>query len=94
MPTGPARAALWVLSRRPPVFDRAALATALGPAALVEGSESEMTVRLPGRSLRVLSREAPLSKELVDQCLPAAHLSPEQKQELATHAAQRDRACG
>lgn len=80
-------AALWVLSRRKPVFDPPAVAASLGPGALVEGSEGLLSVRLPGRSLRVVSLGAPLPKELVDQCLPVAHLRPEQKEALASHAA-------
>jgi hypothetical protein len=44
-------------------------------------------VRLPGRSLRVAAVGAPLPREVVDQCLPVAHLRPEQKEELASHAA-------
>jgi hypothetical protein len=87
MPAGSAPAALWLLSRGTPAFDPAAVAQGLGHGALVEGSESQLTVRLPDRTLRVAARGAPLAKELVDECLPVAHLSPDQKEELAIHAA-------
>jgi hypothetical protein len=88
MPPGTAApAALWVLSRRKHAFDPAAVAGALGPGALVEGGEGLLTIRLPGRSLRVVALGAPLPKQLVDQCLPVAHLRPEQKEELASHTA-------
>jgi hypothetical protein len=87
MPPGRPPAALWVLSRRKPSFSPAAIAAALGPGALVEGSEGLLSIRLPGRSLRVVALGTPLPKELVEQCLPVAHLRPEQKQELAAHSA-------
>jgi hypothetical protein len=83
----PAPAALWVLFRERPRFDPAAVAASLGSEAEVEGNEALLKVRLPGRSLRVVSIDAPLPKPVLDECLPVAHLRPEQKEELGAHAA-------
>jgi len=87
MSSGPAPAALWVLFRDRPLFDPGAIAAALGEGASVEGGEALLSVRLPDRSLRVVSIDAPLPKAVLDQCLPVAHLRPDQKEELASHAA-------
>jgi hypothetical protein len=87
MSSGPAPAALWVLFRDRPVFDPATIAASLGKDASVEGGEALLSVRLPERSLRVVSIDAPLPKAVLDQCLPVAHLRPDQKDELAAHAA-------
>jgi hypothetical protein len=87
MPSGPAPAALWVLFRDRPLFDPGAIQASLGEGVSVEGGEALLSVRLPGRSLRVVSIDAPLPKAVVDQCLPVAHLRPDQKEELASHAA-------
>jgi len=87
MPSGPAPAALWVLFRDRPLFDPRAIQASLGEGVSVEGGEALLSVRLPGRSLRVVSIDAPLPKAVIDQCLPVAHLRPDQKEELASHAA-------
>ncbi|HEX3344836.1 MAG TPA: hypothetical protein VHS09_09705 [Polyangiaceae bacterium] len=87
MPSGPAPAALWVLFRGRPLFDPAAVEAALGESASVDGGEALLAVHFPGRSLRVVSIDAPLPKAVVDQCLPVAHLQPDQKGELAAHTA-------
>lgn len=87
MAAAPPPAALWVLSSRRPAFDPAVVAASLGPGALVEGSDTMLAVRLRGQSLRVVSLDAPLPQQIVDQCLPVAHLRPDQKEELASHAA-------
>jgi len=86
-PSGPPPAALWVLYRRKPAFDAAAVAASLGTGALVEGSDTMLSVRLRGHSLRVVSLGDPLPEAILEQCLPVAHLRPEQKDELAGHAA-------
>ncbi|HEY3815826.1 MAG TPA: hypothetical protein VGL81_01585 [Polyangiaceae bacterium] len=87
MPSGPAPAALWVLFRERPLFDPAAIQASLGDGASVEGGEALLSVRLPGRSVRVVSIDAALPQAVMDQCLPVAHLRPDQKEELASHAA-------
>jgi hypothetical protein len=87
MPSGPPPAALWALFRHKPAFDPAAVAASLGPGALVEGGEGMLSVRLRGQALRVLSLGVPLPQELLDQCLPVAHLRADQKAELESHAA-------
>jgi hypothetical protein len=87
MSSGPAPAALWVLFRDKPVFDPGTVAASLGEGASVEGGEALLSVRLPERSLRVVSIDAPLPQAVIDQCLPVAHLRPDQKEELASHAA-------
>jgi hypothetical protein len=80
-------AALWVLFRDPPVLDPAVVAASLGAGAQVEGGNGALSVRMADRSLRVVSIGAPLPGAVVDQCLPVAHLRPEQKEELASHGA-------
>jgi hypothetical protein len=90
MASGPAPAALWVLFRREPVLDAASVAAALGPEAVVEGSDGALDVRFSSRgqgALGVMAMGAPLPKKVVDQCLPVAHLSSDQKDELAGHGA-------
>lgn len=87
MPSGPPPAALWALFRRKPAFDAAAIAASLGQGALVEGGEGTLSVRLRGQALRVVSLGVPLPAELLEQCLPVAHLRADQKQQLGSHAA-------
>jgi hypothetical protein len=87
MTSGPAPAALWVLFRDRPVLDPAAVEASLGEGASVDGTESLLQVHWPDRSVRVVSLDAPLPKAVIDQCLPVAHLRPEQKEELASHGA-------
>jgi len=87
MPSGPAPAALWVLFRDRPVLDRGAVEASLGEGASVDGSDALLEVHLPDRSLRVVSIDAPLPQAVIDQCLPVAHLHPEQKERLASHRA-------
>jgi hypothetical protein len=88
MPSGPAPAALWVLLRGDkPAFDAAAVASCLGDGASVSGSGGVLSVALGDRSLRVASIGAPLPAQLLAQCLPVAHLLPEQKEQLASHTA-------
>jgi hypothetical protein len=80
-------AGLWVLFASRPSLDPRAVAAALGPGALVEQSEGFLGVRLGEQTLRVVTLGVPLPKELLDQCLPVAHLRPEQKEQLAGHGA-------
>jgi hypothetical protein len=80
-------AALWVLYASKPRFDHAAVQRALGDDAQIEGSEASLSVQVRGQILRVASVGLPLPRELVDQCLPVAHLRPDQKESLAGHAA-------
>lgn len=87
MTSGPPPAALWVLFRKKPAFDPASVAASLGQGALVEGGEGTLSVRLRGQALRVVSVGVPLPVELLDQCLPVAHLRPDQKEQLESHAA-------
>ena len=87
MTSGPAPAALWVLFRDRPVLDPAAVEASLGEGASVDGNDSLLQVHWPERSIRVVSLDAPLPKAVVDQCLPVAHLRPDQKEELASHGA-------
>jgi hypothetical protein len=82
-----APAALWVLFQSKPVFDPAVIAGALGPGAFAEGAETLLSVRLREHALRVISLGAPLPGEIVDQCLPVAHLRPDQKAQLRSHSA-------
>ena len=85
--SGPPPAALWLLSSRKPAFDPAAIAAALGPGALVEGNHGALSVRLHGQSMRVISVGGPLPEQILDQCLPVAHLRPDQKEQLESHVA-------
>jgi hypothetical protein len=87
MPAGPAPAALWVLFSGKPALDAASVAAALGGETAVEGDDALLSVTLGDRKLRVLSIGARLPKELLDQCLPVAHLRPDQKADLAGHSA-------
>ncbi|MGH7297766.1 MAG: hypothetical protein ACRELB_22700 [Polyangiaceae bacterium] len=88
MPSGPGPAALWLLLRGDrPAFDAAAVAASLGPDASVTGAGGVLSVAIGERSLRVAAIGAPLPQQLLAQCLPVAHLLPEQKEELASHTA-------
>ncbi|HEY8090676.1 MAG TPA: hypothetical protein VIF09_22595 [Polyangiaceae bacterium] len=88
MPSAPAPAALWLLQRGgKPTFDAAALAAALGDDARVTATDPALSVSLGAHTLRAVPLGAPLPKAILEQCLPVAHLLPEQKAELAAHTA-------
>ncbi len=83
----PEPAALWVLFDREPQLDARSLARALGPGALVEGTDAVLHVRARGQALRVIASGAPAPPDAVERLLPAAHLRDDQKRTLAEHAA-------
>ncbi len=83
----PEPAALWVLFDRRPQLDARALASALGPGTLVEGSDTILNVRVRGQALRVIASGEPIPPEPIERLLPAAHLRDDQKRTLASHSA-------
>jgi hypothetical protein len=83
----PGPAELWVLFDRRPQLDAPSLACALGPGALVEGTDTVLQVRVRGEALRVIASGEPIPSEPVERLLPAAHLREEQKRTLASHTA-------
>jgi hypothetical protein len=95
--------ALWVLFRRKPRLDAATIARALGtesqiarrasstpalsPFRAIEGSKGILSVRRRGHAMRVLAHGVPAPSEIVERCLPVAHLRDDQKELLASHGA-------
>jgi hypothetical protein len=79
--------ALWVLFRRKPRLDAAGMARALGAESQIEGSTGILSVRRRGHAMRVLAHGVPVPGEIVERCLPVAHLRDDQKDLLAAHGA-------
>jgi hypothetical protein len=85
--TMPDPAALWVLYRHEVPLEPSVLAAALGEGARVDRVGEVLSVRVREHTLRVLSFRVPVREDLAQACLQVAHLGPEQKEELASHAA-------